>query len=123
MKKEDLILPMDVSHAIFKTQEGKMIKDMDISELIGLGFQPKMDMDSWLDLISEGKKVKEGLRVVMNEETFITIKTVQALTNYDYWQVLYYGVATIVSKLIDTGKLKDLDEFREQRGKIRKTYS
>ena len=108
------LFPSDVSYVIVQ------LAPKDISDLMGLGVkymleELNLNEDKWLDLVSEAKRTKNKFFVKPDREMAITILAVQLLTGYDYYRIIWNGVAGIIDELIQTGKLKDLDEFGTKR--------
>lgn len=113
-KVKEFVFNSDISYVI-----NKLAMD-DICEIFSYGVKNmldelNLDEDKWLGLISESKKVSDKFHVKPHKEMAITIMTIEMLTGYDHLRILWNGIAEIVYELIQTGKIKDLNDFGAKR--------
>jgi hypothetical protein len=109
-KKKEFVFNSEVSYVIYK------LATDDIGEIFSYGAKNMLeeldlDEDKWLELISESKKVSEKFFFKPHKEMAITIMAIEMITGYDHFRILWNGIVAIVDELIQTGEIKDLNDF------------
>jgi hypothetical protein len=132
-KKNEMILPADISfaiwvlasHAFYDDElpiEAGAIEDIAYyeSHVLQCGIEVNLkaldiDINGWLNIFSNSKRVIAGdnpdlfFNLRLPSDLSAVIKTLQIMTGKDLWQILWHGTSHCFDDLVNKGKGEDFE--------------